>query len=89
MPGGNPFDRNWLEIRILNRLNDRGHAVTLREIRDLVPDMQESITCTVFAMNDEGLVHIFEPPRHDGKLVEITPMGKAVLLEVLSRPKCD
>lgn len=92
MYGKPPSEVNWLELRILNRINDRGHPVALRDLRDnLVPDKQETIVCTVSSMSDEGLVRIFESPQQDGQLVEITGVGKAVLFDVLnsSRSGCE
>ena len=73
----NPYERNWLEVRLLNRLSDRGHPVTLRDLRRIVPDMEETITCTVFNLRDEGLVSVKEIP--GCHLVDITEAGRAVL----------
>jgi hypothetical protein len=91
MYGKPPSEVNWLEIRILNRLNDRRHPVALRDLREnLVPDKQETIVCTCANMRDEGLVRMFEIPGQSGKLVEITSVGKALLFDVLnSRSNCD
>jgi CTP-dependent riboflavin kinase len=87
--GGDPLERNWVEVRILNRLNDRGHAVSLLELRNnLVPNMEETIVCTVFNLKDEGLVTVFEVP--GGKMVDITAHGRDVLLKAISnRNRCD
>lgn len=74
---GAPYERNWLEVRLLNRLNDRGHPVTLQDLRRLVPDMEESITCKIFDMRDEGLVSVKEIP--GDHLVAISAAGQAVL----------
>ena len=91
MHGKPPSEVNWLEIRILNRLNDRRHPVALRDLREnLVPNLQETIVCTCANMRDEGLVNMFEIPGQSGKLVEITAVGKAVLFDVLnSHSNCD
>jgi hypothetical protein len=88
MHGKDPFAMNWLEIRILNRLADRGHAVTLHDLKEnLVPGKQETVVNTIFHMRDEGLVRVFEPPK-GGKLVEITAIGKAVLHDVMISSRC-
>ena len=71
-------ERNWVEVQILNYLNDRGHAVPIYNLRDnLIPGKEETVVCTVFDLSREGLVNIFELP--GGKMTEITSMGKASL----------
>lgn len=90
MGSADPFERNWLEVRILNRLNDRKHPINLRELRDnLVANKEDTIVCTIFNLRDEGLVKIRETSILNDKLVEITPLGKAILLDILSGNRCD
>lgn len=91
MHGRDPFAMNWVEVRILNRLADRGHAVTLHDMKEnLVPGKRETVVNTVFHLQDEGMVKIFEP-KMGGQLVEITAIGRAVLRDVMlrSRHSCD
>lgn len=86
-----PFAMNWLEVRILNHLSDRGHPVGLHAMKDgLVPGSTTSVVNTIFHLRDEGLVKIFETAL-GGQLVDITAVGKAVLHDVLvhSRHNCD
>ena len=78
----NQHERNWLEVRLLNRLNDRGHPVTLRDLRALIPDMEETITCAVFRLRDEGLVSVREIP--GCHLVDITEPGRLVLAQSMA-----
>jgi hypothetical protein len=91
MHGKDPFAMNWLEVRILNRLADRGHAVALHDMKEnLVPGKTETVVNTIYHLRDEGLINIFEPEM-GGHLVEITAIGKAVLRDVMvhSRNRCD
>jgi len=86
--GEDPLKRNWLEIRILNRLNDRGHAIGLEDLRNnLVPDMNESIVLAIFKMKKEGLLRIFEV--QGGKMVDITTEGGLALSEIQTAGKED
>jgi hypothetical protein len=78
-----PAERNWLEVRILNRLNDAGHAVALYDLRDLVPEKQETIVNLIFDMKGDGLLGIFELSG-GGKMVDITASGKAALFDFLT-----
>lgn len=81
--GGKQLNRNWVEVRILNRLNDRGHAVSLYDLRDIIEGKRETIVNTLFSLRDEGLVNIFEIA--DGaKMVDITNTGKGILRGVLA-----
>jgi len=74
-----PFAMNWLEVRILTRLADRGHAVTLHDMKDnLVDGKSETVVNTVFQLQDEGLLRVFETEK-GGQLVEITEEGKTIL----------
>lgn len=82
---------NWIELRILNRLADRGHAVSLHDMKEnLVPGKLETVVNTIFHLRDEGLVKIFEPKR-GGQFVAITAVGRARLHDVMvqSRHGCD
>lgn len=88
MTGRNPLDVNWLELRILNRLNDRGHAVSIVDLRDnLAPGHHESTVNLIFDMGTEGWVRIFETPGGI-KMVEIAPSGRALLLDLMKK-SCD
>ena len=83
-----PFERNWLEIRILIHLNNFHHPITLHEMKEtLVPDMQESIVWTTFHLMNGGLLEIRD--MGGGKFVQITPQGRNVLAVILSgRASC-
>jgi predicted MarR family transcription regulator len=84
--GSDPLKRNWLEIRILNRLNDRGHAIGLQDLRDnLVQDMRETIVLAIFKMQKEGLLNTFEV--QGGKMVDITEGGKTALADIQAAGK--
>lgn len=85
-----PPDRNLVEVRILNCLNDTGHAVDLNHLRKtLVPDKEDTVVCTMFDLRGEGLVNIFDIT--GGKMIEITAAGKTALLETLkaNRHRCS
>lgn len=82
MKGGDPSDRNPLEIRILSHLMDTAHAVSLRTIRNLEPEMQEATACSVFDLRDDGLVAIQQ--LIGDHLVSLTAKGREVLLAILS-----
>lgn len=87
MHGKDLFTMNWLEIRLLNRLADRGHAVTLHDLKEnLVPGKRESVVNTIYHLKDEGLLNVFEPDG-GGQLVEITAIGRAVLRDVMVRSR--
>lgn len=83
MKGGDPFERTWLEIKILSHLNDSPHPMSLRTMRDgIEPNMQESIVCSVFDLRDDGLVVMRELV--GDHMVDITSTGRAVLSAILS-----
>lgn len=86
----NPLERNWIELAVLEYLNSKNRAVEIYHLRSRVaPGKEETAVHTIFALRDEGLLNVFEMP--GGKMVEITPSGKAALLEVLTahRHKCE
>lgn len=82
MKGGDPSERNWLEVKILSHLMDATHAVSLRTIRTIEVDMQEAISCSVFDLRDDGLVET--RGMIGDHLVTLTPKGREVLLSILS-----
>lgn len=82
MKGEAPSDRNPLKIRILSYLMDTAHAVSLRTIRNLEPEMQEATACSVFDLRDDGLVAIQQ--LIGDHLVSLTEEGRDVLLAILS-----
>lgn len=85
---GDPLERNWIEIQILSKVNERGHAVTIFEIRDeLVPNMHETVVCTIFNLRKEGLLRIFDIG--GAKMADITATGKAALFGALTAKRCD
>lgn len=84
-----PFDRNWLEVRILIHLNHFNHPITLEEMKGtLVPGSQEATVAMTFRLEDAGLLVMREIG--GGKFIEITPQGRNVLSAILSgRSSCD
>lgn len=83
MEGEKP--RNWLEVRILNRLNDRGRPSLLQELRDMVPEHSDTVISFVFSLEREGLVWIKE--LQPGHLVGITEGGRTLILKLMESPE--
>ena len=75
--GETPVGRNWIEIRLLNRLYDLGHSVGLSDLRNLIPGQGETIINTLFAMEKETLVRIFG--KTGEQRVTITRRGQSEL----------
>lgn len=72
-----PTRRNRIEIRVLNRLRDRGHSISLGDLRNLIPGQGETIINSLFAMEKESLVKIFGESGE--QRVTITRQGKTEL----------
>lgn len=88
MSGSDPFERNWLEIRILIHLNQFHHPITMTEIEAIQVADKGSIVWTMFHLRDDGLLEIRD--MGGGKFAQITPMGRNVLAMILSgRASCD
>lgn len=86
MKGGDPSERNPLEIKILSHLGDISHPVSLRTMKDtLEPNMQESIVCSVFDMKDDGLIFIQDIG--GDHLVSLTAQGRNILSKIFA-PTC-
>ena len=82
---GDPFDRTWIETKILLKLQDSPHPVLLAELRDnLVPDIGVSVVCSLDSMRKEGLVNLFRPSPRNEIWVELTAMGRAVLFHIMT-----
>ncbi|MBW2691009.1 MAG: hypothetical protein JRE57_00065 [Deltaproteobacteria bacterium] len=85
MAPNDPFDRNWVETKILLTLNDSKVPLMFKEMRDtLIPDMGVTIVCTVETMRKEGLVRVFKPSPRNEKYVEITAEGRAVIFHIMT-----
>lgn len=91
MATGEPFDRNWIETKILIALNDSKHPILLTDLKGLIPDMGVTIVCTTDKLRREGMVRIFQPSPRNAKYVEITDVGRAVLFHIMTagRHGCD
>jgi len=85
--GKNPARRNRIEIRVLNRLHDRGRSVSLSDLRDLIPLQGETIINCLFSMEKEALVTITGDPGE--QRVSITGRGKSELALVEAETKDD
>ena len=87
---GSPLERNWVEVRILDWLNNNPHMISVYHLRDnLIPGKEETVVCTLFNLKNEGLVNIYDLLGE--KMVEITGVGKSTLLEILTahRHSCE
>jgi len=83
-----PFDRNWVETKILLALNVSEVPLMFKDMRDnLIKDMGVTIVCTVEKMRKEGLVNIFQPSPRNEKYVEVTPKGRAVIFHIMTAGK--
>jgi DNA-binding MarR family transcriptional regulator len=85
--GKNPARRNGIEIRVLNRLYDRGRSVSLSDLRDLIPLQGETIINSLFTMEKESLVTITGEPGE--QRVSITESGKSELALIEAEAKDD
>lgn len=85
--GKNPIRRNRIEIRVLNRLYDRGHSVSLSDLRNLIPRQEETIINSLFKMEKEALVTITGEPGE--QRVSITSRGKSELALIEADAKED
>jgi hypothetical protein len=76
---------SWIEVRILNYLNDQGGPVSFRYVRThLIPDKKITITNTLFDLQRDGLVEIHGEPQ----IIDITPEGRNVLFHALTDKDC-
>lgn len=77
-----PFERHFLEVRILIHLNEFRHLILLDEVSRLVPDHEMTTIDYTYRLKDDGLVTISEIG--GGRFVQITPQGRNVLATILS-----
>ena len=75
----------WIQMRILNRLNNELGPSSFRYVRlNLIPEQKIVVTNTMFDMHKSGLIRIYGDPQ----VVEITPQGRQVLFHALTDKGC-
>jgi len=81
---------NWLELRILGYLRDRGHAMPIADLEVLAPGSHVSTVTLTFDMGLEGWVNIFET-QGGIKMAQITPAGRDIIFRIManSNRSCD
>jgi hypothetical protein len=89
MADGDPFDRTWIETKILMTLNASTHPIPFSDLGLAIPSQEGFLVLTVDRMKKEGLLTMYKPSPRNSDFVAITAMGRAVLFHIMTAGRSD